>query len=251
MVIATIYTRISERYFTIQSLLTKQNGVDTLFTRKTLGSNMQSDPFATLINQILQGLTQQLNGEIGPAIRSAGYDPYNNVASGSASIGIGSASYSVSDLTGVSSLQITDLVATNITASGTNISGQVNFQAVLNSPLGTTVGGSVEVWPIDIGVSGNIRITGCSISGSAQLIASISNNQLCLNSIGNLSVSFNYNDASIWINDLGVLNYLLSPLESLILDAAKGAIRNLISSQIDSIVAQQIGQRLPQCASLG
>ncbi|WCM89086.1 hypothetical protein [Acidovorax sp. NCPPB 3576] len=208
---------------------------------------MSSDPFTQILNEILQGLVTQLNGEIGSAIRGAGYDPYPNVASGSASIGVGTASYSISNLTGISSLQIQDMVVGNVTASGANLSGTVNFHAVLNSSLSAQASGSVKVLFFDPGISGNVRIDNPSISGTAQFQAGTSGGKLCLNQLSGMNASFNYGNASVWIDGLGPLNYLLQPVENLILDAAKGAISGLISSQINSIVGQELNQALPQC----
>lgn len=210
---------------------------------------MSDDGITQLINQILQGVVTQLNGEIGPAICNAGFDPYQNVASGSANAGVGKASYSVTHLTGMSSVQIQDMVASNTTGSST-LTGQLNFHALLTSSLNAKVSGDVKVWFVDPGITGSIRIDGPTISGSAQFTASMSD-KLCLNNITNLNTDFNYTKASIWIDDLGPLNYLLQPVENLILDAAKGAIRSLISSQINSIVSQQINRLLPQCSSPG
>jgi len=210
---------------------------------------MADDPFTQLINEILQGLVSQLNGEIGPAIRGAGYDPYQNVASGSSSIGIGTASYSVSNLTGVSSLQVQDLVVGNINSSGADLSGTVNFHAVLNNSLNAQAGGDLHVLFLDPGISGSVRIDNPSISGMAQFRAGTAGGKLCLNSISGMNACFNYGNASVWINDLGPLNYLLQPLENLILDAAKGAISALISSQINSIVSAQLSRLLPQCVT--
>lgn len=210
---------------------------------------MASDPFTEILNQLLQGLIGQLNGEIGRAIQGAGYDPYQNVASGSSSIGVGTASYYVSNLTGVSSVQVQDMVVSNLTPDGTSLSGQLSFHAVLNSSLSANVGGDVKVLFLDPGISGNLRIDGPSIAGNAAFQAGTSNGKLCLNSISGMNASFMYSNASIWIDGLGPLNYLLQPLENLILDAAKGAISGLISSQINSIVSQQVGSLLPQCVA--
>ena len=208
---------------------------------------MSDDPFADIINQLLQGLVTQLNGEIGSAIRGAGYDPYQNVTSGSASIGVGTAHYSVTDLTGVASVQIQDMVVSNLTPSGDNLSGQLNFHAVLNSSLNANAEGDLHVVFLDPSISGSLRIDGPSIAGTAQFQASVANGKLCLNTVSNLNAQFNYSNASISINGLGPLNYLLGPIENLILDAAKGAISGLISSQVNSILSDQVGALLPQC----
>lgn len=210
---------------------------------------MSNDGITQTINQILQGLMTQLNGEIGSAICHAGYDPYQNLASGSGNVGAGKATYYVTDLTGMSSVQFNDMVASNITGSST-LTGQLNFDAVLNSSLNARVGGDVKLYFADPGISGRIRIDGPSISGSAQFTASMSD-KLCLNKITNLNADFNYTKANIWIDNLGPLEYLMEPVKSLILDAAKNAIRVLTSSQISSIVSQQINRLLPQCSSPG
>lgn len=211
---------------------------------------MSENPFNQIINEILQGLLVQLNGEIGPAIREAGFDPYQNVASGSKGIGVGTAHYSVNDLTGVSSVRFQDMVASNLTSAGNNLNGQLNFHAVLTNSLAATVSGDLQVAFFDPGLSGNLRIDGGILSGSANVQLSLTNDKLCVTSITNLSTQFGYAGANIWINNLGVLNYLLSPLENLVLDVAKGSIERLISSEVNSVVSDQINKLLPFCASL-
>ncbi|CAJ0808738.1 hypothetical protein LMG19083_04763 [Ralstonia psammae] len=210
---------------------------------------MSENPFTQVINEILQGLVVQLNGEIGPAIKEAGFDPYQNVASGSKGIGVGTAHYSVNDLTGVSSVRFQDMVASNLTPSGNNLIGQLNFHAVLTDSLSATVSGDLHVAFLDPGISGNLRIDGGILSGSANVQVSLTNDKLCISSISDLNTQFSYAGANIWINNLGVLNYLLSPLENLVLDVAKGAIERLISSQINSVVGDQLTTLLPFCAS--
>ncbi|GEM_PF-4827340 len=208
---------------------------------------MSTDPVTQILNEVLQGLVTQLNGEIHAAIVGAGYDPYRDVASGSTSIGIGTASYSVSNLTGISSLQLQDMVVGNVSASGANLVGTVSFHAQLTSSLMAQVAGEVSVLFAHPGISGSLRIDSPTIAGTAQFQASTSGGKLCLNTLSGLSTDFNYGNAAIWINDLGPLNYLLQPVENLILDAAKGAIRSLISSQIGGIVGRELSQQLPQC----
>lgn len=210
---------------------------------------MSENPFTQIINEMLQGMIVQLNGEIGPTIREAGFDPYQNVASGSKGIGVGTAHYSVNDLTGVSSVRFQDMVASNLTPSGNNLNGQLNFHAVLTDSLSATVSGDLHVAFLDPGISGNLRIDGGILSGSANVQVSLTNDKLCVSTISDLNTQFGYAGANIWINNLGVLNYLLSPLENLVLDVAKGAIERLISSQINSVVGDQVTRLLPFCAS--
>ncbi len=204
---------------------------------------MSNDPFIEIINQLLQGLVSQLNGQLGAAIR--GGDPLQNVASGSASIGIGTAHYAVSHLTGVSSVQLQDMVVSKLTPSATSITGELNFHAVLTSALAANAGGDLRVLFANPGISGSLRIDNPTVAGSAAFEASVNGDQLCLNSVSGMSAHFSYGSASIWINGLGPLNHLLAPLENLILDAAKGAIGDLISSQINSLVGAQISSLLP------
>lgn len=209
---------------------------------------MSGSPYTEIINEILGGLLVHLNSEIGPDIRDAGFDPYQKLASGSQGIGMGTANYSVTDLTGVSSVRFMDMVASNVTPSGNNLNGQLNFHAVLNSSLAATVSGDLRVLFVDPGISGNLRIDGCTLAGSGNVQGALSDNKLCVNSITGLSTQFGYASANIWINDLGPVNDLLGPLENLVLDAAKVAIECLISSQINSLVSVQVNKLLPLCA---
>ncbi len=211
---------------------------------------MSNDPITQILNEVLQGLVTQLNGEIPGAISGAGYDPYRNVASGSASIGVGTASYAVENLTGLSSLRLQDMVVSNVSGSGSSLSGNLSFHAALGSSLSAQARGSVSILFVDPSISGNLRIDGATIAGNAQFHASTAGGKLCLDAISAMDADFNYSNAAIWINDLGPLNYLLQPVENLILDAAKGAIRNLISSQINDIVSEQLNKLLPRCMPL-
>lgn len=206
---------------------------------------MSNDPFIEIINQLLQGLVSQLNGQLGAAIRAGGFDPCANVASGSASVGIGTAHYAVSHLTGVSSVQLQDMVVSKLTPSATTITGELNFHAVLTSALAANAGGNLRVLFADPGISGSLRIDNPNVAGSAAFEASVNGGQLCLTSVTDMRAHFSYGNASIWINGLGPLNHLLAPVENQILDAAKGAISDLISSQINSLVGAQISRLLP------
>ncbi|MEI8633318.1 hypothetical protein P4S72_17200 [Vibrio sp. PP-XX7] len=209
-----------------------------------------TDPFTKIINQILEGVVKTFNSEIGPAIHDAGYDPYKNVSSGSSSIGVGSVSYSITDLAGLSSFEIEDLVTSEIESRGSSLVGKLAYHAKLNESLSTKVGGKLKILFAHPGISGSIRISDATVSGSASVIATVEGSKVCITDISNLSADFNYGSANIWINDLGPLNYLLKPLESLILDVAKSSIRSLVSGEVESIVSSQLKDQLPQCASL-
>ena len=154
------------------------------------------------------------------------------------------------NLTGLASLRLQDMVVGNVSGSGSNLSGTLSFHAALGSSLAAQARGSVSILFVDPSISGNLRIDGATIAGNAQFHASTAGGKLCLDAVSSMDADFNYGNAAIWINDLGPLNYLLQPVENLILDAAKGAIRALISSQINDIVSEQLNKLLPQCMPL-
>ena len=166
---------------------------------------MSNDPITQILNEVLQGLVTQLNGEIPGAISGAGYDPYRNVASGSASIGVGTASYAVENLTGLASLRLQDMVVGNVSGSGSNLSGTLSFHAALGSSLAAQARGSVSILFVDPSISGSLRIDGATIAGNAQFHASTAGGKLCLDAVSSMDADFNYGNAAIWINDLGPL----------------------------------------------
>lgn len=206
-----------------------------------------SNPYEQLLNQILEAMLPKINGAIGGEIRNKHLDPLKNVASGSKGFGIGTAHYAVHNLSGLSSLDIKELHISNVTGEPENLSGNVAINVALNSSLSAAVSGDVKILFADPGISGKISISGASVAGGGSFGASVEGEKICLNKINLTSTNFNYSSANISLDLPGIIDSILKPLENLILDAVKGDIRSLVSSQIKGILNDQIGNILPQC----
>lgn len=209
-----------------------------------------SDIYTNLLNQILNALKPQLNNSIGNAIREKGLDPYAKVASGSYDFDIGTAYYSVTNLTGLASTIIQSLQVSSVSGSGSNLTGVINFCSDIRSLLETQVGGSVHVLFTHPSITGNVTFEEATASGNADFSTTIHNNQICLNSINVISVDFNYLNPNIDIDGSSIIKPILNALGNLILDAVKGNIRTLISGEVKDVLNQQINALLPQCYNL-
>jgi hypothetical protein len=211
-----------------------------------------SDPYSKLLNEIIKAMLPEANSYIDSAIRSGGFDPLQKVISDSKSFGIGKASYSVTDLTGLSSLEIQSMEVSNVTGNPPNLSGDATIHLVLNSDLAANIEGDVKIKfpPADPGISGSITVNGCTVSGDGIFKATVDSSQICLTQVNVTSADFNYSSADAKINGPKIINVIIKPLENLILDAVKGDIRSLVSGQLKSIVNSEISNLLPLCQSL-
>lgn len=209
-----------------------------------------SNPYTEILNQILSALLPKINDAIGGAIKEKGLDPYKHVASGSKSFGIGKASYSVTNLTGLSSIEIKAIKASNVSGSGANLSGDMAMFVKMTSNLGAKISGDVKILFADPGISGSLKVKGATVSGEGGFSASVDGTKVCLNKINITTADFNYTNASASIDGAGIINDILKPLENLILDAVKGDIRNLVSGEVKSVLNEQVDGFLPQCTNL-
>lgn len=210
-----------------------------------------SNPYSEILNQILKDLISKLNPQLASVIKNSGLDPYSNVDSGSLDLAIGTASYSVTNLTGLSSLQFGGIAVNSLSDGGSNLSGDITYNVQLNSNLSADISGDVQITFIDPSISGSITISGATVSGHATFSASIdASSKICLNTVNITSSNFNYSDASVNIDGAGIINDILKPLEDFILNEVKGKISSLISDAIKSILNKKIADFLPQCTNL-
>jgi hypothetical protein len=221
---------------------------------------MSNNQFQDLLNALIRSKLPEINTALIGAIRSGGLDPMANVTSGSQTIGsIGIwpfridavASYSLRQLTGLSTLFINSLVITsaNATADGSALRGTVSLQANLNSDLRMQVGGEFKAG-VAVGIGGNVTMSAASINATGNFEATIGN-QLCLTRISVSDPGLNYRNVQVNIDGLGFLNSLLRPLENFILGQVKGPIINLIAGAVTPAVNNALKGVFPQCTSLG
>jgi hypothetical protein len=222
------------------------------------------DPFKDLLNALIKAKLPEINAAISNAIKSRGLDPMVDVLSGSdviGSINLGvceakaTASYTLKDLTGLSSFFINSLVITsaNSNPDGSAVTGAIAMTAQLGSIIGIRVGGRLkaECGVIDesVGISGSVTASDVTITAAGDFTATV-DSSICLTEIDVVSPGLNYGKVNIDIDGLGILNKLLEPLEDYILGLVKGPIINLIESNLTPVINSTIKGLLPICTSL-
>ncbi len=203
----------------------------------------------TILNTILtDSVIPDLNKNLPTAIRNDNLDPLANVTSATTGGRFASATASVRNLTGLSSITIVTLAVSSVHSSGSaDLTGTVSMAAHFNSPLAATLSASAQAIGITVGpLSGTVSFSQATVEATGSFQADLGT-KICLGSLDLSSVSVDYDDPSINIPDLGVLNYLLKPLESAILDALKTKITSLLSTEVDTILSEQLHALLPKC----
>lgn len=224
------------------------------------------DPILALLNNIILKKLPDINSAIQNAIRSGGLDPMHSVASGTEDFGkidlgfcdaSANASYSIENLQGLSSFEITRL---QIVSGGADpndpsrINGDIVLEAVLHSQIAAHLGGQFQakcgfLHPT-VGIGGTVTATQVSGGATGSFSAGLSGTQICLQSIHVQNLTINYGDASASIDGLGIFNVFLSPLTNFILGIFKGQIRALLGQVLNPVINNMIAGQLPQCGSL-
>ncbi|WP_338849091.1 hypothetical protein V8J88_09060 [Massilia sp. W12] len=209
------------------------------------------DPYSSLINQILSAMLPQLNQDIGPQIRQAGWDPSGNLVSGSQDFGIGTLHYSLGGLSGLSSLQLNSLSVSALDASNPGyLTGTMNFAGSFSSNISATVGADFKIWFVDPSVSIALTLKSCSISGSMNFHADIGAVILKLDQVSNGAASISYGDSSYDISGLGPFDSLADTIGDAMMGLLKGQIQSEVSAAASMVVSQAVSGILPQSVPL-
>lgn len=224
------------------------------------------DPVLSILNTVIKNNLSAINSAITNGIRQEGLDPMARVASGTADagsvdLGIGhagaSAHYELTNMRGLSSLSIKTLQITNGGADP-NDASVLNGTLMLNASLGSNLtihaGGSVEahlgfIKP-EVGISGTATVQGAVATATGSFSATLNGGQICLSRARLNQLAINYTNASIDIDGLGVFNVLLNPIESIILDAAKNAIRGAVAQALTPVINEKVNSVLPICGNV-
>lgn len=214
------------------------------------------------INNLLQALLPILNKAAPALIVSENLDPMATVVSGSSTLGkinLGickascKASYSIKNMTGLSSLEILTLTLDSCTQDSNNpitYNGTLSLTAKLNSTLSTKVSGKIKASCSGISdsasISGTAKAKGCTGKGHATFVATISD-QICLKSMTLSSLSLNYSDIDIDIDGLGVFNSLLDPLVDALNDLFGSYIKSDLSDVVEGVLDDLLEDELPLC----
>lgn len=219
---------------------------------------------ATVLDEALDAWVDELNAALPESIKAKGYDPLKTVASGTDTLGkinLGlckasvKASYSITDLRDLSSLQISAAAVTSVDGvdtaddqrSGT-LNGTLTFTADIGSGLSADIGGSVKASACGVslkaGISGSAKASGVTATGTASFSASRVDGKFVVDDVTFDKPHVDYGKISIHVNGLGDLNQFLDELEDLIEDVFGSYLTNELAAILRDLlnsVAHDLG----------
>lgn len=224
------------------------------------------DPIIDILNKFIKVNLPAINSEIQKTIKQQNLDPKADVVSGDkvlGSIDLGfdkayvKASYKISDLKGLSTLSISRFEIVSVDQNpndSDSVSGKVQIEVKLGSDIQANMGGSVSAGcgPIhpDIGLSGTVKAPNVTANSTGSLNAGINGVKLCVSSFDMVEFSVSYGHPDVYIDDLGMFNNFMEPLEDAIITLFNGDLKSMITSVIRSSVKEQVDKYLPLCVGL-
>lgn len=216
-----------------------------------------------LINNIIAKKLPQINEKLDAAIKEAGLDPKAEVVSfeenlGKVNLGITSASATakadVTDLTGLSSLEITKLELGDVedlfSKEDTKISG--SFEVDLKTDLSAHLGGSVEASAMgmskDVGIGGSLSNSGTRLSGTVTFgVSDIKplKKEFTLNTATVEELNIHLGETTAEVDGLGFFNDLLNGLQDTIVEHFQSELDSMLSSTLKDSIQKGLDSALP------
>lgn len=214
-----------------------------------------------VLNALVSALLPTLNSALPQYIKNAGLDPWKDVVSdkktlGKINLGIckasAKASYSIKDMTGLSSLVILQMAVATVDASQLpTVTGTLSMDAKLNSNLAAKVSGKITAGcggiNESVSISGKVTASGVRGTGKVEYVATIATPQSCFTRMQVNNLSLNYDHIKVELKGLGIFNSFMDPLVDVI-DALFGdAIKGEISKALQPVLNDLIKSELPFC----
>jgi hypothetical protein len=211
-----------------------------------------------IVNALIDALIPELNQELPQAIKDAGLDPWKTVVKGSETLGkidlgvckaSAKASYSITDMTGLSSIEILSATASNLGGT-TTVTGTLTMSARLNKSLSAKVSGKISakcgVISDSVKISGSATAKGVTAKATGDFTATIGT-ESCITTANITKLSLDYSDIDVKINGLGVFNSLLDELVDAVDDLFGNAIKGEISDALRPVFNDLLKDELPFC----
>lgn len=209
-----------------------------------------------IVNALIDAMLPALNAALPQAIKDAGLDPWEDVAKGSDTLGkinlgvctaSAKASYSIKDMVGLSSLEITSADVLSLDGT-TTVTGTLTMAAKLNKNLSAKLSGKVSakcgLISESVSISGSATAKGVTGKATGDFTATIGVPQSCMTSVKITKFSLDYSDIDIKVNGLGVFNSLLDPLvdaiDALFGDAIKGEVADALRPVLNDLLADEL-----------
>lgn len=206
--------------------------------------------FVSLLNQLIPQLLPNLNKDLPTAIKNANLDPWETVYSHTDTLEGVEVTYSITDMTGLSSTNITTITILTAETSLPTITGTMtvdaNLSENLSAPFSGKISGKVGPFHKDVEISGEITATGLTATTKGvNYTATFSEGTLTVTEMTLNSLSFSYDNLTVTVNDLGSFNWVLDPLIALITTTFEGLITDEISSAVQPVLNSEIAGQLP------
>lgn len=223
-----------------------------------------SSPIQALLNRLIKNILPEINSGIRVAIKSNNLDPWGQIAHGTNTFGYidfdiceasVSANYNIKNMIGLSYFNIDSLEITSAQEGTTpsQLVGAVSMNASV-SYFSSEAGGGFEakcgLFQPSIGISGKAIVDRVTAVATGSFTANIDKDKICLSAITLSTVSINYEDLDIYIDELGLFNSFLRPLIDEIAELFKWQIRGAISSAITPIINNELINVMPQYENL-
>lgn len=216
-----------------------------------------------VLNALIAALIPTLNKALPPYIVSEDLDPWDDVVSGTETLGkidLGictasvKASYTIADMVGLSSVVITSMtVDTFDSANLPTVTGTLSMAAKLNKDLSAKVKGKVTAGcgglSESVGISGKATASGVTGTGKGSFTATLDLPQSCFTEVKLTSLKLNYSKIHVDIDGLGIFNEFLQPLIDLINTVFGSAIKSEIAEALKPVLNDLIKDELPLCIS--
>jgi hypothetical protein len=215
-----------------------------------------------ILNELITALLPNLNQALPKYIVSEDLDPWDDVVSGSVTLGkvdLGlctasvKASYSIKNMVGLSSIVITSM--TSETFDSTNlptVTGTLNVSAKLTKNLSAKLSGKITAACGGLSlpsasISGTAIASGVTGTGKANFTATIALPQSCFTQVKLTSLKLNYSHIEVDISGLGEFNEFLEPLVDAINALFGNAIKGEIAEALLPVLNDLLKDELPLC----
>lgn len=231
------------------------------------------------LDKLIAALLTALNKALVKAIVEGGYDPWKALPTDKEKKTLGTvnllvctakaeASYTVTDMRGLSSLVITSMTRETVkdpspakTVSDSaprTVTGTLNVSAKLSKNLSAKVGGKITAScgkaKESVGISGKVTAEGVTGTGKMNFTAEVSRPNCCFTKLSIVKNSFrlNYQDIDVDVDkDLGIFDAVLNPLIDLVNKYFGNKIKGEISKALeDPVLKDTLNGLVPLCTNI-
>lgn len=218
------------------------------------------DNFAGLMQAYTDNLVKELNQQLPSLIEEAHLDPLKKVLSehkdlanfdlGFITTGV-STDYTLTDLTGLSSLTIANIDNTHLTGGIKTFNIKAEMPLFLTNDLHADISGDmrsrVGFFGQSVTISGSAKVKNITLDSTISLQGHISllSKTIHFKSLEIDNLSLNYDEIRIRVNGLGVFNRFVSPFSMVLSRILKSYLTKAADKEIIAVVNAKLATRFP------